>query len=204
MERKRLNTEEYIKLIKESPEKKRGYIFAGATVVVSILLIIFAVRPTILTITQINASIKEKNRLSTALDAKISTLSALDKQFEDVGNDLNDLKLIYPSDGNFSLLLANINPILSRNGFFLNGINFDKYSDKNVSFTPKVLVPWTVKISTKGKASNAINLLKDLEALPMFPVIESFSYTDQKDENGLTNFSINMRIYKIDNSNFYE
>jgi len=204
MERKGLNTEEYIKLIKESPEKKRGYIFAGVTVVVSILLIIFAIRPTILKITQINTSIKEKNRLSTALDAKISTLSALDKQFGDIGVDLKDLKLIYPSDGNFSLLLANVTPILSRNGFFLNGINFDKYSDKNVSFTPKVLVPWTVKISTKGKTSNVINLLKDLEALPMFPVIESFSYTDQKDESGLTNFSINMRIYKIDNTNFYE
>lgn len=204
MERKRLNTEEYIKLIKESPEKKKGYIFAGATVVVSILLIIFAVRPTIITITGINASIKEKTRLSTALDAKISTLNSLDKQFQDVGTDLKDLKLIYPADGNFSLLLANINPILSRNGFFLNGINFDKYSDKNVTFTPKVLVPWTVKISTKGKAANIINLLKDLEALPMFPVIESFSYTDQKDESGLTNFSINLRIYKIDNTNFYE
>jgi Tfp pilus assembly protein PilO len=204
MERKRLNTEEYIKLIKESPEKKRGYIFAGATVLVSILLIIFAVRPTILKITGINASIKEKNRLSTALDAKISTLSTLDKQFEEVGTDLSNLKLIYPADGNFSILLANINPILSRNGFFLNGISFDKYSDKNITFTPKVLVPWTVMISTKGKTANAINLLKDLEALPMFPVIESFSYTDQKDESGLTNFSINMRIYKIDNTNFYE
>lgn len=204
MERKRLNTEEYIKFIKESPEKKRGYVFAGVTVLVSILLIIFAVRPTIVTITGINASIKEKNRLSTALDAKISTLNKLDKQFQDIGTDLNDLKLIYPADGNFSLLLANINPILSRNGFFLNGISFDKYSDKNISFTPKVLVPWSVKISTKGKTANVINLLKDLEAMPMFPVIESFSYTDQKDESGLTNYSINMRIYKIDNANFYE
>jgi Tfp pilus assembly protein PilO len=204
MERKRLNTEEYIKMLNESPEKKRGYIFAGATVVVSILLIIFAVRPTVLTITQINAAIKEKTRLNTALDAKISTLNTLDKQFQDVGTDLNDLKLIYPANGNFSLLLANINPILARNGFFLNGINFDKYSDKNVTFTPKVLVPWSVKISTKGKTANVINLLKDLEALPMYPVVESFSYTDQKDENGLTNFSINMRIYKIDNANFYE
>jgi len=204
MERKLLNTEEYIKLIKESPEKKRGYIYAGVTVLASILLIIFAVRPTILKITQINLSIKEKGRLSTALDTKISTLSALDKQFEDVGEDLSALQLIYPSDGNFSLLLANINPILSRNGFYLGGISFDKYTDKNVAFAAKVLVPWSVKISTKGKPSNIINLLKDLEALPMFPVVESYSFTDQKDKDGLTGFSINLRIYKIDNANFYE
>jgi len=204
MDSKRLNTEEYIKMVKESPERKRGYLFAGATVLVSILLIIFAVRPTLLTITQINSSIKEKNRLSTALDAKISTLSALDKQFEDIGTNLDDLKLIYPADGNFSLLLANINPILSRNGFFLSGINFDRYSEKNITISSKVLIPWSVKIAAKGKTANIINLLKDFEALPMFPVVEGFSYTDQKDESGLTSFSINMRIYKIDNAKFYK
>ncbi len=204
MEKKRLKTEEYIKLIKESPEKKRGYIFAGMTLFVSIILIVFAIRPTIVTITQINASIKEKERLNTALDAKISTLSSLDKQYEEVGTDLNALKLIYPADGNFSLLLANISPILSRNGFSLLGINFDKYSDKNVTFTAKVLAPWSLKIAAKGKTSNVVNLLKDFEALPMYPVIESFSYSDQKDEDGLTSFGINLRIYRIDNSNFYE
>lgn len=204
MEKKRLKTEEYIKIIKESPEKKRGYIFAGVTLVVSIVLIVFAIRPTIITITQISASIKEKNRLNTALDTKISTLSSLDKQFEEIGTDLNQLKLIYPADGNFSLLLANTNSILARNGFYLLGINFDKYSDKNITFTSKVLAPWSVKIAAKGKTANVVNLLKDLEALPMYPVIESFSYSDQKDEDGLTNFGINLRIYRIDNANFYE
>lgn len=204
METKGLNTTEYIKLIKESPEKKKGYIFAGVTVFVSILLIIFAVRPTIATITQINASIKEKNRLNTALEAKIDTLSALDKQYEDIGTQLSDLELIYPSNGNFSLLLANIESVLSRNSFSLVGVDFDKYSDKNVAFTPKVLIPWTMMIVAKGSTSNLVNLLKSLEALPMYPVVESFSYSDQKDSSGLTSFSISMRIYKIDNNNFYK
>ena len=203
VEDKGLNTTEYIKLIKESPEKKKGYIFAGVTVFVSILLIIFAIRPTIVTITQINSSIKEKNRLNTALEAKISTLSALDKQYEEMGAELDDLELIYPANGNFSLLLANIESVLSRNSFSLMGVDFDKYSDKNVTFTPKVLIPWTMQIVAKGSPSNVVNLLKSLEALPMYPVVESFSFSDQKDSNGLTSFSINLRIYKIDNTNFY-
>lgn len=203
MEEQGLNTTEYIKLIKESPEKKKGYVFTGVTVFVSILLIIFAVRPTIVKITQINASIKEENRLNTALTAKIDTLSALDKQYEAMGSQLDDLELIYPANGNFSLLLANIESVLSRNSFSLVGVDFDKYSDKNVTFTPKVLVPWTMQVVAKGSTSNIVNLLKSLEALPMYPVIESFSYSDQKDTSGLTSFSINMRIYKIDNTNFY-
>ncbi len=203
MEEKGLNTTEYIKLIKESPEKKKGYIFAGVTVFVSILLIIFAVRPTIITITQINSSIKEKNRLNTSLEAKINTLSTLDKQYEDLSTNLGDLELIYPSNGNFSLLLANIESVLSRNSFSMIGVDFDKYSDKNVTFTPKVLIPWSMQVVAKGNISNVVNLLKSLEALPMYPVVESFAYSDQKDSGGLTNFSITLRIYKIDNNNFY-
>ena len=204
MENKTLNTEEYIKLIKESPERKRGYIFTAITVVVSVLLLVFAVRPTLITITQINSEIKEKNRLNTALETKINTLATLDKQYSSISGDLSNLKLIYPDDGDFSLLMANIQPILARNSFSLAGINFDKYADDNFSLSPKVLVPWTVKVNAKGNSSNIINLLKDLEALPMYPVIEGFSYSDQKDANNLTTYSINLRIYKIDNSNFYE
>lgn len=204
MENKTLNTEEYIKLIKESPEKKRGYIFTIMTVVVSLVLIVFAIRPTILTITQINAEIKEKNRLNTALDAKISTLSALDKQYAGVQTELSNLKLIYPDDGDFSLLMANMEPVLARNSFSLSGISFDKYGDNNFTLAPKVLIPWTVKINVKGSSVNVVNLLKDLEALPMYPVIEGFSYSDQKDSNNLSSYSIDLRIYKVDSVNFYE
>lgn len=203
MEEKSLNTEEYIKLIKESPEKRKGYIFAAVTIFVSILLIAFAIRPTVITIFKINTEITEKTRLNTQLDAKIDTLSKLDKQYTDMKDDLSNLKLIYPDNGDFSLFMANTPGVLSKNGFLLTGINFDKYSDKNFNTVTKVLVPWSVRLNVKGNSANLINLLKDLEALPMYPVIESFSYSSQKDENGFTNYSINLRIYKIDNNNFY-
>lgn len=203
MEDKSLNTEEYIKLIKESPEKKKGYFFAGATVLISILLVVFAIRPTLLTIAKINTEIKEKTRLNTLLDAKIDTLSKLDQQYTDLGADLSNLQLIFPDNGDFSLLMANVTGVLSKDGFQLSGINFDKYSDKNFTLSTKLLIPWSVRLNVKGKPANLINLLKDLEALPMYPVIESFSYSSQTDENGLTNYSINLRIYKIDNNNFY-
>ena len=61
MKEKNINTTEYIKIIKESPEKKKSYIFFGFSVFVMIILIAFAIRPTILTITRINKEIKEKS-----------------------------------------------------------------------------------------------------------------------------------------------
>ncbi len=204
MEDKNVNTAEYIKIVKESPEKKKSYIFFGFSVVVMIILIIFAIRPTILTITRINKEIKEKEVMNNLLDTKINTLSALDKEYADSKKKMNNLELIYPADGNFSLFMSNIDAITARNGFALMSISFDNYKGENFSIGTKVLVPKTVRLNIRGRSNNLINLLKDLEALPMYPVVESVSYSTQKDKEGLNSFSISLRVYNIENSNFYK
>jgi len=205
MDKKELNTTEYIKIIKESPEKKKSYIFLGVTVAVSIALIIFAIRPTILTITRIDKEIKEKEIIDKALTQKIETLTELDKQYTQDKGSFSGLSLIYPADANFSLLLANIEPIVSRNGYSLGSVGFDKY-DKNDNYkiSTKYLVPWSLRVTVKGGVANIVNLLKDFEGMPMYPVVESLSYSSQVDKDGLMNFGINMRIYHIESGNFYE
>ncbi len=200
---KSINTTEYIKIIKESPEKKKSYFFVGATFLIAILLIVFAIRPTILTITRINKEIKTKKVINEQLENKINSLSKLDGEYEKIKDNLDDLRLIFPADGNYSLFLSNIDAVSSRNGFVLNGINFDKYDGENYKISSKVLVPWSVRLSVKGKRVNFINYLKELESLPMFPVIESVSYNAQSDEDGFTSFNILLRIYHIENNKFY-
>lgn len=199
-----MNTTEYIKIIKESPEKRKAYIFFGVTLIVVIALIVFAIRPTILTITKISKEIKEKQRVNTALEQKITVLSSLDKEYTEHKDGFNSLELIFPDDGNYSLLLSNIESIVSRNGYLLIGINFDEYKNENYDMTARYLMPWSLRVTIKGKVINLINLLKDIEALPMYPVIESVSYTSQVDKEGLTSFSINIRVYHIENNNFYD
>jgi len=205
MDRQNINTTEYIKIIKESPEKKKSYIFVAVTVAVSIVLVIFAIRPTILTITRINKEITEKQRIDEALTKKIETLTELDKQYTQVKGSFSDLALIYPVNANFSLLLANIESVVSRNGYALGSVGFDKY-DKNDNYkiNTKYLAPWSLRVTVKGRVNNIINLLKDFESMPMYPVVESLSYSSQVDKNGLTSFGITMRIYHIENSNFYK
>ncbi len=205
MDKEGLNTTEYIKIIKESPEKKKGYIFAIVTIIFAIILVIFAIRPTVLTISRINKEIKEKQRIDTALTQKISTLTELDKQYTEQKANFTSLKLIYPVNANFSLLLANIESVVSRNGYALGSVGFNKY-DKNENYNigTKYLVPWSLRVTVKGRVANLVNLLKDFEGMPMYPVVESVSYSSQTDKDGLTTFGIGMRIYHIENSNFYE
>lgn len=190
-------------MIKESPEKKKSYMFAAVTFAISLILIVFAIRPTILTITKINKEIDTKETVKSQLENKITSLNSLDTQYLEIQGDMEDLSLIYPADGNFSLFLSNIDAVVSRNGFVLNGINFDDYNGDNYDLNTKVLIPWSVRLSVKGKRVNLINLLKDLESLPMYPVLEAVTYNSQTDEVGLTTFGISLRIYHIENSNFY-
>jgi len=204
MEEKNINTVEYIKMVKESPERKKSYIFLGVTILVSILLIVFAIRPTISVITKINKEIKEKEALTKMLDAKINTLTVLENQYAEKKKDLDNLELIFPADGNFSLLMSNIDSVVARNGFSLLSINFDDYKGDLYKTSTAVLQPKILRMSVKGREVNLINLLRDFEALPMYPVVEAVSYATQRDDEGLTSFSIVLRVYDIDNDKFYK
>lgn len=205
MENENISTVEYIKIVKEAPEKRKGYGFFAATIVASILLIVFAIRPTLATITRINKEIKSKEIMNSQLDTKITTLSSLDKVYLENKENFDSLKLIFPADMNFSLFLSNVDSIVARNGFSLSGITFDDYKGEIYkSSSSSILKPKTVRVSVSGKVVNIVNLLKDFEALPMYPVVETLSFTNHEDENGMITFSIGLRIYAIDNHNFYK
>jgi len=192
-----------LKVVREISEKKISYIFTGITVAVAIVLIAGAIRPTVITITRINAEISEKETTEKALTEKISALTELDTQYIGLKDDFEDISLVFPTDGDFSLFMANIDAISSRNGFVLVGLSFAEYKEDNPVATG-VLEPWSVRLTIEGKKNDLVNFLKDLESLPMYPVIESVAYSDDGENDEVNSFSIHMRIYHIPIGNFYD
>jgi len=192
-----------LKVVREISEKKISYIFTGITVAVAIVLIAGAIRPTVITITRINTEISEKEKTEKALTEKISALTELDTQYIGLKDDFEDISLVFPTDGDFSLFMANIDAISSRNGFVLVGLSFAEYKEDNPVATG-VLEPWSVRLTIEGKKNDLVNFLKDLESLPMYPVIESVAYSDDGENEEVNSFSIHMRIYHIPIGNFYD
>ena len=192
-----------LKVVREISEKKISYIFTGITVAVAIVLIAGAIRPTVITITRINAEISEKETTEKALIEKINALTELDTQYIGLKDDFEDISLVFPTDGDFSLFMANIDAISSRNGFVLVGLSFSEYKEDNPVATG-VLEPWSVRLTIEGKKNDLVNFLKDLESLPMYPVIESVAYSDDGENEEVNSFSIHMRIYHIPIGNFYD
>ena len=192
-----------LKVVREISEKKISYIFTGITVAVAIVLIVGAIRPTVITITRINTEISEKETTEKALIEKINALTELDTQYIGLKDDFEDISLVFPTDGDFSLFMANIDAISSRNGFVLVGLSFAEYKEDNPVATG-VLEPWSVRLTIEGKKNDLVNFLKDLESLPMYPVIESVAYSDDGENEEVNSFSIHMRIYHIPIGNFYD
>lgn len=192
-----------LKIIRESSEKKISYIFAGVTILVSIVLIAGAIRPTIITMTRIRTEISKKEDTEAALEDKISALSELDSQYIGLKNDFENISLVFPTDGNFSLFMANIDAISSRNSYILDSLAFSEYKEENPLNTVAV-EPWSVKLTVEGSRANLINFLKDLESLPMYPVIESVTFTEDSDTEEASRFTVNLRIYQIPVNNFYD
>lgn len=193
-----------VKLIKEAPSKQVENVFVGLTYIFAVLLLVFAIIPTINTIFQINKEIQEKQTVYKALENKIIALSSLDGQYNENLDKFKDLTLLYPTSGNFSLFLSNIDAVISRNNFVLDAISFSEYDRDTFQIKTSVVKPWSVRIVVSGKKVYLVTLLRDLEAMPMFPVIESLAYGTDIDDEGNTKYSITLRIYHVENPKFYE
>lgn len=193
-----------ITTIKESKEKTNSYATIGFTLVIIILLIVFAIRPTITKIVNIRKEIKEKDRISRLLDDRIQTLSALDNEFQESKEKFEFMPLVFPESERYVLLLSNIEPIVNRNSFKLSSLTFDKYDGESFNITTSVLKPTTVRITVLGLYSDFVNLLKDFESLPMYIVIDRVSFGNSRtSETNEVSFSLNLRIYNINEPKFY-
>lgn len=192
-----------ITTIKLGKEKTISYVTVGFTMLVVVLLVVFAIRPTVTTIVKINKEVKEKENISSLLKRRIQTISTLNDEYEESKEKFEMLSLVFPVSERYVLFLSNIEPVISRNGFKLNSVSFDRYEGETYNLSPSVLKPTTAKVSISGEYNNFINLLKDLESLPIHTVVESVSFSNVHSETDSLSFFLSLRIYNISEDNFY-
>lgn len=190
----------YLKIINGSVQNKT-YSFGAFTIIVVIILLVGAIRPTLLTITKINKDIEEKTLINERLDSKLDNLARLNSQYSERRADIDVLPLMFPTQGNFSLFMSNVEDIAKSNGYALNSITFGSPNDIDYKYT--VLKPWIARISVTGNRSNIVKLLDAYESMPMFPIVNKLSFSRNSSSSGLTQFSIDLVIFRIDDPNFY-
>lgn len=191
----------YLNVLNTSIQSKT-YTFAAFTIIVVIVLIMGAIRPTVLKITQINKEIKSKRIVNQQLDSKLNALTSLTNQYGTSIESFRTLPLLFPAQGNYSYIMSNIEEIAKRNGFALSSISFAALERTTVG--TKALKPWGVRISVKGSRANFIKFLSDLEKMPIYPRLNRVSFSNNTDDNGQTSYSIELMIFRIEEPNFYK
>lgn len=191
---------DYLKIVNGSVQNKT-YSFAIFTIVVVIVLLVGAVRPTLLTITKINKDIREKKHIDQQLEVKLNNMGRLSSEYSTLQADIEVLPLIFPVQSNFSLFMSNVEEVSKNNGYTLTGISFG--SGQEIPLKLNVLKPWSARLTLTGNRANLIRLLSDYEEMPMFPIVNKVSFSNNDKNEGKTQYSVELLLFKIDDPNFY-
>jgi Tfp pilus assembly protein PilO len=111
-----------------------------ASVIVIILLFVFAIKPTLNTITELKNKIDQLNTLDLQLKTKLGNLEELNKQYETIKRDLPIIDRALPDDDEFLILEKEVRFYVLRSGLTIDTINFSKFElikNDEVSFETK-------------------------------------------------------------------
>ena len=199
MEERRIKLIDQVNIVKG--KKQQVYTFSVLTFVVVLILVVGAIKPSIETMARLNSEIKQKEIVRDKLEDKMNALNELSLQYAEFEETAEDLELIFPTNGDFSLFLANIESLSEESGFDLKSISFGKTRRQGSSLT--TLKSVRIDLQVEGAKEEIIPFLQKLESLPMYPEIKVLSYSTDE-EDGLNSYAIMMIIYEIQNETFYE
>ncbi len=80
----------------------------------------------------------------------MDAISKLDAQIQEESEKFKTLKMIFPSEREYVLLLANIDSVISRNGFTLVSIGFDSYDGEGYKLKTSTLTPSSLRLNVSG------------------------------------------------------
>lgn len=199
-------------LEKDLQDKKvRRYTVLILTLVVVIILIVFAIRPAIESISSHFEELQQLSAQDEQLQKNLADYNEIIGVYNDnvVGAKLNILNSSLPVNPDKGTIFANINAISFTDKINLSSINFvdegatvangssNSIKDKNVSvkdLPSASSAKLEITIVGNGKYSDIFAFLKDLEAYPRIFNVRSLSFATS-DTNKNTDFSINSFVY---------
>jgi len=191
-----------------SSAQNRTYVVTAITVIVATLMIIFAIMPAYISITDKKAENKAKEEYITELDRYLADLGILFGQLTEYKDEVELLNFYYPNTANSELYLANLDAIAKKYDCSVMSVSFTKNATNHTTSKADMYgtiqrVPITFTII--GDLSDMQLFLVHLEKLPMIIKIESISYTAEGLENyvKITSDNANNYIMSITAEYFY-
>ena len=173
-----------IRLYNTKPNIK-AYLELILTISTVIVFALFAIKPTILTILDLNKEINSKEATVSKLKQKITNLQIANNLLQQEGQSLSFIDQAIPNTAEPDIFLNTVETLAQQNSVLLVGFSITniellgKSKDKTLE---KGMLLFSLSVS--GNYSNLNNFLINLENLRRPFKVESFSFNKNSTENG--------------------
>lgn len=168
---------------------------------------IFAIRPTLLTMSELIKEIDDKKELNTQLEQKVASLSSVQTIYNNLENRLFLIDQAIPSQPQVENVLKLIEKVASEEEIVISTIQLKeipKDSSADVTFEQKSKISVPINVSVIGDYQAIKNFTQRIISLRRALVIDSiiFSVSEERGVKKLqANITINMQYFGVENAN---
>ena len=179
----------------------KTFMAGGFTLFFALILVLFAIRPTIADIIRIKRQLKVYQQLAIQLDDKIDTIYNLTNTFDRNKATLAYFDIYYPKNLDYSLFVANLEYICKELGTKLIGVSYSAASGRKFSkdFAKRginAVEPVVFSITIEGDYNQLVAFLKRIEQTPFLPEVFSMTYQAATPEKKQV-FTINVLLFRL-------
>ncbi|MCX6726168.1 MAG: type 4a pilus biogenesis protein PilO [Candidatus Shapirobacteria bacterium] len=181
-------------------QTKKGRVYTGIvfSLIVIILFIFFAIRPTLITIAQLIRQIKDQKIVATALEKKINNLTEAQKNYLTIENNLSLIEEALPQKANLPLLTKQIETLARQAGIVVVDLRFSGVNLSPGKSTQDEKEEVIFSFNTLGEYSNLKKFLSSLTELRRIIIVESFSFQAGKDETNILSLNLNGKAWFLE------
>jgi Tfp pilus assembly protein PilO len=171
------------------------------SIVAVMFFAVFAIRPTLVTISDLIKEIDDKKALSEKMSQKIASLATIQTQYLSLGDRINVLDEAIPAKPKFEEALRIIERLASDRKLIINSIQVNEVppaQEEDVPFSQKERKNLPVSVSVTGDYNTIRNFTEDLKNYRRALIVDSimFSVNEEKNQKKLSaNITINIQYF---------
>jgi len=165
------------------------------TLIVIIVLAFFAIRPTLLTMSQLLKDIDDRKKTSEDLSKKIATISTLSAEYPAVKNEVALLETIIPNTPDFDGFMRRLEKIAANNTLIIESIQATQLPKETTindgintgENTAPQMTSFVISINFKGEYAKVRNTLNDLVMMDRYVTLDSLTLNARRNDLDNTN-----------------
>lgn len=178
-------------------QTKKGRVYTGvvSSLITVIFFIIFAIRPTLITIAQLIKQTQDQKTVITELEKKISNLAEAQNNYLTISNDLPLVEEALPARANLPLLTKQIETLARQAGITVVNLRFNDINLLQTNAPKGEKIEVLFNFNGLGNYQNLKTFLSSLTSLRRIILIEGFSFQSGKEVSNILSLNINGKAW---------